>query len=165
MKFGVWAKQNPGNIKIGAKKGTNYFYIGTSQDYIEHQEVYEAQLWDYNSYRMRKAKTVLHELSQNFPTPETYIKRNPKATAADFMKAIDQWFNDYRRRKQIYDNWADRMRTYTALQNRTVIDTYKASGFDEGYTVVIVDGAEQGSYWTADEVTKPMNFAQLREDE
>ena len=164
MTFGSWVKKNPGKIKVGAKGGTNFFYIGTSEDFLDHVEGYEELIWDYNNARMRGAKARLFTTSQNFPTPETYIKRNPKAKSTDFLKALDQWFNDYRRRKAIYEEWADRMRSYTALQNRKVVESYKATGLDEDYTIVIVEGAERGSYWTADEVTSPMNFSEIKEE-
>ena len=165
MTFGQFVKKNTGDIKVGAKNGTNFFYIGTCEDFLDRIEGYEEKILDYNNARLRGAKARFYTTSQNFPTPETYIKRNPKAKSTDYLKALDQWFNDYRRRKQIYEEWAEWMRTYTALQNRKVFDSYAATGYDEGYTIVLVEGQERGSYWTANEVTDPMNFTEIKEED
>lgn len=164
MRFGTLIKKNHGKIKVGSNKGSAFFYIGDTEDLIAHIEGYEAMVWQHNNDRQKRAKDSYYRTMDNFPTPLSYIRQNPHGDAEGMLTTINAWFDDYRRRKRIYEDWVSKMREYVSLMNRQVISTQDATGYDEGYKIIIVEGKEHGSWWTADEATEPMSFSVIKED-
>lgn len=132
--FDMYIHDTP--IKLGAEDGSGFFYCGTIRDLMNKLE-------DYNEILYNRYERICQ--MQNGYIPDGVTK--------------EMWQNELERRQRRLEWLQDAHLHYIHLGDREVLRDYNATGYDEGAIIVIVEGYENGAYWTLDEVRIPMSFA------
>lgn len=140
----TWDIDHETPIKLGSKSGSGFFYCGTAGDLFLKLEDYNEILYNREEHLIKRCEERVHQM-ENGPVPEYMAK--------------EQFDAELERRRDRLAWLQDSHRNYIHLADREVIQDYDATGFDEGAIIVIIEGYENGAYWTLDEVKTPMSFA------
>ena len=131
-------------IKLGSKDGSGFFYCGTIRDLMNKCGTYDEILYNREAHLIKRCQERIRQM-ENGPVPEHMDK--------------DQFDAELERRRARLAWLQESHKNYIHLADREVIQDYDATGFDEGAIIVIIEGYENGAYWTLDEVKTPMSFA------
>ena len=140
--FDMYIHDTP--IKLGAEEGSGFFYCGTIRDLMNKLEDYNDILYNHEEHLINRCYERICQM-QNGYIPDGVSK--------------EMWQNELERRQRRLEWLQDAHLHYIHLGDREVIQDYNATGFDEGSIIVIIEGYENGAYWTLDEVRIPMSFA------
>lgn len=152
-------KNYDGQVKVGARDGSGYFYMGTGDDLRTHLDKYEEMLRRYEADRVTKARDRVEFMKSHQPDALSFVTKFEDGTSDMFLQYLDEWLNEYRRRLARQRLAEEDYRQRKRLADRQVVKEYTATNFDEGAKILIIDGGAYGAYWTFDEVAEPMKFA------
>lgn len=136
MRLRQFIDTHSGPVKIGGNEGSGFFYCGSFEDLRNNQEHYENLLLGYELRRVRKA-------------------RNKKDEIYEFMLYGWNVWQDYLIKLRRFEELQRQIKYYTGLFSRRVVRAYKATGFDDGAWIVIINSDINGKFWTIDEVKSP----------
>lgn len=166
-------------IKVGAKNGSGFFYVGTVGDFLDQSEKYEWADITYFDNRVKRANDNLEMMLNADTSYSGYAKKQyrkwentgmrPNFTVDSYdvflrghAKQVLKKFQTYISEKQYR---ADR----TPLMSRMVTDNFDADRVVEpaGVMVIQIDGRESGQYWTFDEAesTPAIKFSGNNDEE
>lgn len=146
-------------IKIGAKNGSGFFYVGTAEDFLFHLTEYEKGNSTYYDERMKKSESrLLSELNKDTSFSgwaKSQFKRwrtkgsTPKFEVDDyndFLKSysalITKLFNCVKQRKQ---NKILRKPLPTRQVSNHFIADYAVE--DDKVIAITIEGKENGAFW------------------
>ena len=161
-------KKKTGKIRLGSNHGSGYFYCGTVEDLLNYREDYQDRVYERAKFLKAKAIANFEVCSRNEPTPLAFYRRNNDGTGEDYIKFVNQWLNEMRRKAKSVERRAEYVKNYIPLFDRDVEKTYDATAYDDDTTCVIIEGRETGAYWTIEEAEQagfPMKFAENVSDE
>lgn len=150
-------------IKIGAKDGTGWWYVGTVGDVRQYLEVLNEKCLKYAGVVQKNAAETLDTRLKKWPTPETFARLQLRRYAdgkeldlsmESYMGAVKQWLADIWLAQRHLEQASARLKHYIPLSLREVVDVSKSepceSG-DPGVVRVMLAGYEYGAFWTTDE--------------
>lgn len=151
-------------IKIGAKDGSSFFYVGTPADMLatfgtSSKRYGEYDMVIYRSYE-RAIKNYEIEANAAYENAMKYAQEHgAELTAKGFKKALRLIFNSDASKAilKVEDKLAKAIahqRQTKSMQDRDVMDSFKANKVVDDCLAIIVEGFEYGRYWTMDEATK-----------
>lgn len=151
-------------IKIGAKDGSSFFYVGTPADMLATFDTSSKRYGEYDMviYRSYERAIKNYEIEAN-AAYESAMKdaqeRGAELTAKGFKKALRIIFNSDASKAilKIEDKLAKttaHQRQTKSLQDREVMDSFIADKVVDDCFAIIVEGFEYGRYWTMDEAPK-----------
>ena len=162
-KFLEEIKDRDTKIKIGAKNGSGFFYVGTVGDFLDKSEKYEQADIIYFDNRVKRANENL-EMMLNADTSfsgfakKQYRKWENTSTRPNF--STDAYYLFLRghaaqllKKFQSYISERTIRSERTSLMSRVVTDHFIADKIVEPGNVMVIqiDGKESGQYWTTDE--------------
>lgn len=152
-------------IKIGAKDGSSFFYIGTPKDMLATFDTSSTRYAEYDmviykSYE-RAIKRYEEQVSDSYNAAMKYAQEHgAELTSKGFKKALRTIFNSdtakniLKMENKLAEAEAHQRQT-KSMQDRDVVDSFNADKVvDEGTLAIIVEGFEYGRYWTKDEAPK-----------
>lgn len=151
MKLEDYVFENEGDVKIGTDGGTNFFYIGTCEDLLNNKEKYEKLFKDRARWSLGRAYDAVEKMKRNQPTPLDFAEKH-EGGVEDYLKYINLWLEEYRRKVSTLKTRQERMDDYKPLFGRKIVREREAEVYDAGYKILIIEGIESGAYWTTDEV-------------
>ena len=150
-------------IKIGAKEGTGWWYVGTVGDVRQYLEVLNDKCLKYAWAVQKNAVETLDTRLKKWPTPESFARLQLRRAADgkdldlsmdSYLAAVKQYFADVWLAQRHLEQATARLRGYIPLAFREVVDVSKSepceSG-DPGVVRVLLAGYEYGAFWTTDE--------------
>lgn len=151
-------------IKIGAKDGSSFFYVGTPADMLATFDTSNKRYGEYDMviYRSNERAIKNYEIEAN-AAYENAMKdaeeRGAELTAKGFKKALRLIFNSDASKAilKIEDKLAKAVahqRQTKSMQDREVMDSFRADKVVDDCLAIIVEGFEYGRYWTTDEAPK-----------
>lgn len=151
-------------IKIGAKDGSSFFYVGTPADMLatfdtSSKRYGEYDMVIYKSYE-KAIKRYEMEASEAYDNAMKYAQEHgAELTAKGFKRALRTIFNSDTSKAilKVEDKLAKataHQRKTKSMQGRDVMDSFKADKVVDDALAIIVEGFEYGRYWTMDEATK-----------
>ena len=151
-------------IKIGAKDGSSFFYVGTPADMLATFDTSSKRYGEYDMviYRSYERAIKNYEIEANVAYDNAMKdaeKRGAELTAKGFKKALRLIFNSDASKAilKIEDKLAKttaHQRQTKSMQDREVMDSFKADKVVDDCLAIIVEGFEYGRYWTMDEAPK-----------
>ena len=134
------------HIKIGAKDGSNYFYVGNPADMLatfkkknKCYQQYDKMIFDAAEHLVSKIEAEIKLLYSGIARQESEMVR---------QTIIERIINADRR----YSDALEKRNMIVPLAEREIFRTFEADEIvDEGTTAIIVDGTEFGRFWTYDE--------------
>ena len=152
-------KSYNGRIKLGSAPGSGYFYLGDGMDLRVNIDRYDKILCDYEGDRVRRARQNFEFLRANQPDFVSFAEKYPDGDAETYMRYVDEWLNEYRRRKNKYKQLEEDYVNRKHLKDRIVVKNYSDNTFDSDAKSILIDtGNIYGAYWTFDELQEPMAF-------
>ena len=147
-------------IKIGAKGGDSFFYIGTVQDFLIGIKSHEIEVRNHANKVLDLADSNLKALLRNYPTPEKYAKKVlnrdiEKLTAESFVSELNAWCYAVRKAKRLVDERKSHCEKIIPLSKRCVIEAAD-SGVprEDGAKRILIEGNERGAFWMISEAQK-----------
>lgn len=151
-------------IKIGAKDGSSFFYVGTPADMLATFDTSSTRYGEYDMviYRSYERAIKLYEkqVSEAYDSAMKYAQEHDaELTAKGFKKALRIIFNSDASKAilKVEDKLAKataHQRQTKSMQDRDVMDSFKADKVVDDCLAIIVEGFEYGRYWTTDEAPK-----------
>ena len=151
-------------IKIGAKDGSSFFYVGTPADMLATFDTSSKRYGEYDMviYRSYERAIKLYEkqVSEAYDSAMKYAQEHcAELTAKGFKKALRLIFNSDAPKAilKVEDKLAKataQQRQTKSMQDREVMDSFKADKVVDDCLAIIVEGCEYGRYWTTDEAPK-----------
>lgn len=151
-------------IKIGAKDGSSFFYVGTPADMLATFDTSSKRYGEYDMviYRSYERTIKNYEIEANAAYENAMKdaeKRGAELTAKGFKKALRIIFNSDASKAilKVEDKLAKakaHQRQTKSMQDREVMDYFKADKVVDDALAIIVEGFEYGRYWTMDEAPK-----------
>lgn len=151
-------------IKIGAKDGISFFYVGTPADMLATFDTSSKRYGEYDMviYRSYERAIKNYEIEANVAYDNAMKdaeERGAELTAKGFKKALRLIFNSDASKAilKIEDKLAKttaHQRQTKSMQDREVMDSFKADKVVDDCLAIIVEGFEYGRYWTMDEAPK-----------
>lgn len=151
-------------IKIGAKDGSSFFYLGTPKDMLATFDTSSTRYGEYdmviyNAYE-RAIKRYEEQVSDSYNDAMKYAQEHgAELTAKGFKKALRTIFNSdtakniLKMENKLAEAVAHQRQT-KSMQDREVMDSFKADKVVDDCLAIIVEGFEYGRYWTTDEAPK-----------
>lgn len=147
-------------IKIGAKNGSGWFYVGTVDEMKRFMDIYNDTVYHRWKYIVRNSTERLEKAVDNAPTWAMYIKSTSKSNGID---SADFSYDSYLRSCHRYESKLNKMRQikqkyervrdgYISLEKREVLSCEKADPIADTTVNIIIDGYETGIVWTSDEI-------------
>ena len=146
-------------IKIGAKGGTSFFYIGTAEDFVDNIWPYTTAAREWNNGNCARAENLLRQALGKDHSPRDYCEKillDPLSypTMQGYQSYVENYFANIATQKKYYERALKSKNCFRPLYEREVLEERKADA-DPGYLILIITGMESGIYWTSDEVTPP----------
>lgn len=141
-------------IKIGSNSG--YFYVGKTGDL----DIYEldAKCKGYAIQRLTNARKSLDACLKNAPTPGSFAKvRIQRYDAAGidmdgWNARLEDFFKQVNAGLKAINVAQERIDGYVSILDRDVKDMRKSiQTADKGVVSIVIEGYEDGAYWTTDE--------------
>lgn len=137
------------HIKIGAKDGSNYFYVGNPADMLatfkkrnKCYQQYDKIIYDAANNLVTKIETEIKSLYSGVARQESEMVR---------QTIIERIIHADKR----YSEALEKRDKIVPLAEREVFCVFEADEIvDEGTTAIIVDGTEFGRFWTYDEARR-----------
>lgn len=155
-------KEQP--IKIGAKDGSSFFYVGTPADMLATFDTSSKRYGEYDMviYRSYERAIKNYEIEANaaYENAMKYAEeRGAELTAKGFKKALRLIFNSNASKAilKVEDKLAKataHQRQTKSMQDRDVMDSFKADKVVDDCLAITVEGFEYGRYWAKDEAPK-----------
>lgn len=147
-------------IKVGAKNGSGWFYVGTVEELKRYMDVYNDTVYNRWKYIVKNATERLERAVDNTPTWAMYIRGTAKTMGID---TADFSFESYLKSCRRYESKLMKMRTlkqkyerirdsYIHLEKREVVSCEKSDPVVDATFNIIIDGSETGVVWTSDEI-------------
>lgn len=170
---------HPGaKIKIGAKNGTGYFYMGTVRDFLESKEVFRDMDHAYFEKRKKSAEKNFNTELYRDVSVSAFVRKEfqkdkiagerPIFTqaayeqfVANYLKCLSKKYQKLLKERQIFI-------THVPLLNRTVVEDFNADqSVDDNTMAIIIEGHEMGAYWMFSEAKSlpTMKFSFVAPDE
>ena len=156
-------------VKIGAKDGSGFFFVGSKEYLAEHLDDISDRVWNETVRMKNQAEKEFQTYrTGNAASIKIYINRElrkdePNFTAEGYIKFLSAFFHtlDVKRGTMVrrVNDWGK----YIHLEAREVVDVYEADPVVDDAVNIIVTGTELGAYWTSDEVTEPVRFGKPQE--
>lgn len=141
-------------IKIGSNSG--YFYVGKLGDL--HLEELDAKCKGYAIQRLTNARVSLDTTIKNAPTPGSFAKfriQRYDATGIDmdgWNARLEDFFKQVNANLKAINTAQERLEGYVSILDREVKDMKKSiPTVDNGVVLIVIEGYEDGAYWTTDE--------------
>lgn len=147
-------------VKIGAKNGSSFFYIGEIANFRGRRgelliEKIERDLETIMKKRYQDSLDTYNQMVRNYPTPTKYIqtkdKRGCEYSYEDYQNVLKDYFGKCAKRKEIKDGIKVELENRIPFEKRTVVDAYMSTIPNVSAIIFIVDGNEYGDYWTREE--------------
>ena len=140
-------------VKIGAKHGTGWFYCGTVKRFLENIGPYDAEIRSYWQKRLSAAWEKLGQTAQNRPDVE-------------LVERLRTWSKTIIMLCDRVDRIRGINRDYVGIAEREVLTVRHADkSIDENTINIIIDGYEEGKFWTFDEARRARKYLSMREAE
>lgn len=147
-------------IKIGAKGGEGFFYIGTAKDFLDNIKSHEIEVNNHAQKMITKAKDKLKATLKSYPTPETFARKilskdEDRLTAEYYISGLNVWFYEVKKAKSLVDRREAYCEKLVPLSKRAVIEAAE-SGVprEEGAKRIFIEGKEKGAFWMISEAKK-----------
>lgn len=158
-------------IKIGARNGTAFFYVGKAGDFIKKGSEYSAGIYndvcktisdietyflttyekDYSDNRTIAEKLIVAYDQIKEAVPEVVVGNEAKLKYA-FPKNMEVFVNSVKSKINTLVFNRKYKAAWVELLDRTVDEVFYADeAVDKDCIVVMVDGNENGYFWTTDE--------------
>lgn len=151
-------------IKIGAKDGSSFFYVGTPADMLATFDTSSKRYGEYDMVIYRSYERAIKNYAvESNAAYENAMKdaaeRGAELTAKGFKKALRIIFNSDAAKviRKVEDKLAKttaNQRQTKSLKDREVMDSFIADKVVDDCLAIIVEGFEYGRYWTMDEAPK-----------
>ena len=152
-------------IKIGAKDGSSFFYLGTPKDMLATFDTSSVRYGEYDMIIYRSYEKAIKRLELEVSAAydnamEDAQKRGAELTAKGFKNALKTIFRSEMAQKILKAEGKlaeviTHQRQTKAMQDREVMDSFKADKIVDDSLNIIVEGFEYGRYWTYEESDKP----------
>lgn len=129
-----------GIVKLGARNGSGFFFIGEASELRDNMAHYDELIDAYERNRIANVERLIELQQANFDRIQE--RGEDTAISGHYLDIL----------KQRRDRWVKYLETAVPLHEREVHDVYSPHVYDEDTTVLIVDGDAYGGYWTSDEV-------------
>lgn len=134
------------HIKIGAKDGSNYFYVGNPADMLSTFKKRNKCYQQYDKIIYDAANNLVTKLELKIKLLYSGIARQDSEMVR--KNIVDRIIHTDKR----YSEVVEKRDKTVPLADREVISMFEADEVvDEGTTAIIVDGTEFGRFWTYDE--------------
>lgn len=164
-------KDIPGErtVKIGAKDGSGFFFVGSNKYLVENLEDISARVWnetvrmknqaekEFQTYRTGNAASIKIYINQELRKDE------PNFTTEGYMRFLAAFFHTMQVKRGTMVRRVNDWRNYIHLEAREIVDMFEADPVVDDAVIIIVTGTELGAYWTSDEVTEPVRFGKPQE--
>ena len=137
-------------LKIAAKDGSQFFYCGTKEDFMENYSDYNKDCKAEAIFQMKKAKDRLKNLlKKGASTVADYAGKHPgECSVEGYMEYLRSYFSAVVSTEEKRQRRKEYLENYKRLQNREVVESFPASeAIDEDCLVVYIEGNEVGKYW------------------
>ena len=151
-------------IKIGAKDGSSFFYVGTPADMIATFDTSSTRYGEYDMVIYKTYEKAIKRYEEEASIAydnamKDAQERGAELTAKGFKKALRLIFNSDASKAilKVEDKLAKaktHQRQTKSMQDRNVMDSFKADNVVDDCLAIIVEGFEYGRYWTMDEAPK-----------
>ncbi len=144
-------------IKVGAKDGRSYFYIGTVGDLNERMDEVSDRIRKNLSLRKRSCKARITSMLENPPALSTWAKLelnkdDPKLNPGEFEHFVGTWMYSLKRAEILWRRLVARQTRFTPISEREVLEWELAdTAVEDNVFRVILPGKEEGLYWSTDE--------------
>lgn len=149
-------------LKIGAKDGTGWWYVGTVGDVRMWNEALDEKCHKYAMDIQKNAVKSLNARLKNQPTPEAFARTQIKKaedtgeyldlSREAYQTALERYFADVNKAVTHLKIMSKRLNEYVKLQEREVVDCAMSDpAADAGVVRVLTAGYEYGSFWATDE--------------
>lgn len=163
----VKALNSDTRIKVGAKDGSAFFYVGTAGDFLENLEAYNSECEGETIRKYRNAKKEYERYASGDPgSIEAFIRlqsrrETPVITFDGYLEFLRQYFHQLEVRRSVLRTRTADKENYKHLRNRGLVEAYKADPVADPDCdmILITTGVEYGGYWLTSEVQKPIAFA------
>lgn len=153
------------HIKIGAKDGSSFFYVGTPADMLATFDTSSVRYGEYDMVIYRSYEKAIKRLELEVSIAydnamEDAQKRGAELTAKGFKKALKTIFRSELALKilKVEGKLAEvitHQRQTKSMQDREVMESFNADKVVDDSLNIIVEGFEYGRYWTYEESDKP----------
>lgn len=155
-------------IKIGAKDGSGFFYVGTVGDFLNHSDEYEQADIAYFDNRVRRSNNNLETILNTDTSYSGYAKRQygkwkntgtrPNFTMDGYEVFLRGHAVQVLKKFQTYISERQYRADRTSLMSRMVTNVFDADEVVEpaGVRVIQIEGKESGQFWTMDEAKWPV---------
>lgn len=149
-------------IKIGAKDGTGWWYVGLAGDVRLSIEALDEKCLKYAMDIQKNAVKSLNTRLKNQPTPEVFARAQIKKAEDSreyldlsreaYQAALEKYFTDVHKAVTHLKTVSKRLKEYVKLQERPVVDCSMSDpAADAGTVRVLTEGYEYGAFWATDE--------------
>lgn len=144
-------------IKIGAKDGTSFFYVGTPKDVLDTFDSKSKRAGEYDMLISAANDNAIEKVTEQSSVMYEQVAKEYKNAGelpailravfrSDNVKAILKMENRY-------DKLITQRKMTKPLKNREVMGSFESDPIaDENVYAIIVEGYEQGKFWHTDEV-------------
>lgn len=158
-------------IKLGSASG--FFYIGTVGDLKDRIEVIDDGCKTFIRQRRQSTQETLVNWLGMDMTPSGWARtelknEEPDLSVQNYINALDAYYRKVKSAKENAELWYKRFLMFEHIWNREVTDIGKAKLPEEnGYILIVLEGHEQGKFWTSDEAKEipAVGFVQKEEEE
>lgn len=154
-------QMEPGTkVKIGAKNGSGYFYVGESDEFESHYEKYNLMIEGYWKTRQTNAETRLKELIQRECTLEYFIlhelrSQKPNLTVDGYRAYLTRCLSSVWNAHKSIEKIKSIRENLQKLEAREVLDSFMSdNAADPGYRNIQITGFEMGRFWYSGEAQK-----------
>lgn len=162
-------------IKVGAKDGSSFFYIGFAGYMLDHISDISGQILTDWRRLLKNAESKAFSTAGNLITYQEYCQRQilkmtrdysfkPVFKYAEYLDMLDKYSRILDTNIKNCNRIHGIIASFQFLDKRYVADCFKADPVVDDTTVVIVDGKESGAYWKASEIEPGTNNLKLHSD-
>lgn len=144
------------SLKVGAKDGTAFFYVGTVGDFLENMDVYDSVMRNRTVRIQIRAERAYENEIRNAPTLEGYarecIKKEEPLIYSDYRASIEDWFMRVTQKHNTALKKKAAAANYRKLSGREVKEYEMCDKtIDDNCLRVVIEGYETGAYWCLEE--------------
>lgn len=159
-------------IKVGAKDGSSFFYIGSAGYMIENISTISGQILSDWRRLLKNAETKAYATASNLVSYQEFCARQIRKKTLDYSYRPNFDYTAYLDMLAAYTQ-----KLYTSIKNcdrihgiiasfqyldkRYVADCFQADPVVDDTTVIIISGKESGAFWKASEVEPGTNNLKL----
>ena len=148
-------------IKIGAKDGTGFFYVGTPKDVLDTFNSKSKRACEYDMLISAAYDNAIAKVTEQSSVMYEQVSKEYE-NAGDLPAILRAVFRSNNvkailKMENRYDKLITQRKMTKPLKNREVMDSFESDPIaDENVFAIIVEGYEYGKFWCAEEA--PVGF-------